>query len=263
MTECRQTLITTVELITPEIAGDLLAANPHNRNVRAPIVARYARDMAAGRWALNHQAIGLSTSGEVLDGQHRLYAVIQSNTPVLMLVTRGLEDRAIPTIDVGMARRPGDVLGIAGEANANALAAACKLLWAYQRYGRWDSVHSARPSSHELFQVLEENPQLRDAVRGSRQALIPPSLSAVLWVLFGQKDAQLRDYFFLALGDGIGLGGADPVYVLREKLSANRTARAKLGFVDIAHLIIQTWNLTRMNRQIRVLRIPDKSPEIM
>ena len=45
----------TVEIVdvTPELAETWLARNPNNRNLRKAVVDSYARDMQAGRWALN------------------------------------------------------------------------------------------------------------------------------------------------------------------------------------------------------------------
>lgn len=39
--------------VTPELAETWLARNPNNRNLRKAVVDSYARDMQAGRWALN------------------------------------------------------------------------------------------------------------------------------------------------------------------------------------------------------------------
>ncbi|KAF7277615.1 hypothetical protein GWI33_002970, partial [Rhynchophorus ferrugineus] len=79
-----------VETITPDLARQYLAFNTHNRNVRSYRVKGYAADMRDGRWTLNGEAIKFSADGTLLDGQHRLQAVIEADVAVQMLVVRGV-----------------------------------------------------------------------------------------------------------------------------------------------------------------------------
>lgn len=80
---------TKVELITPAYATEVLETkNPRNRTVSEQTVNIYATDMKKGRWTLTHQGIAFDTDGNLIDGQHRLWAVVFAETPVEMLVTR-------------------------------------------------------------------------------------------------------------------------------------------------------------------------------
>lgn len=85
-----------------------------NRPVHQSQVARYATDMAAGRWGRNHQGIAFDVNGILLDGQHRLWAVVESKVTVQMQVTHGLDREAQLTIDAGLKRSTADVASIAG-----------------------------------------------------------------------------------------------------------------------------------------------------
>jgi hypothetical protein len=79
-----------VELVTPQIAETYLWANHGNRPIIRNIVIRYAREMTAGNWLLTHQGICFDTSGRLVDGQHRLAAILESGVSVQMVVTRGI-----------------------------------------------------------------------------------------------------------------------------------------------------------------------------
>lgn len=82
---------TTIETITPQFAADVLESkNPHNRTVSEGTVQSYAQDMRNKRWTLTHQGIAFDVNGNLLDGQHRLWAVVFSECEVEMMVTRGL-----------------------------------------------------------------------------------------------------------------------------------------------------------------------------
>lgn len=79
--------------ITPEMASRWLKANFRNRPVSDDVVAAYARDMAANRWQPTHQGIAFNDQDQLIDGQHRLLAVIKSKKTVRMMVTFGLRSQ--------------------------------------------------------------------------------------------------------------------------------------------------------------------------
>jgi hypothetical protein len=82
-------IVDTTELISPDVAYELLLKNNNNRPINWQRVEEYARIMARGEWALHAQGIILDTSGNILTGQKRLWAVIYSGTAVYMRVSRG------------------------------------------------------------------------------------------------------------------------------------------------------------------------------
>lgn len=92
-------------LVTPAIAKRWLEQNTDsNRNISNTTVESYAREMTAGRWSLTHQGIAFNVVGELVDGQHRLNAVVLSGVSVVMLVTTGLRVEYNSPIDVGYNR---------------------------------------------------------------------------------------------------------------------------------------------------------------
>lgn len=58
-----------------------------NRRVDMRTVSRYANDMQSGHWELTHQGIAFDADGHLIDGQHRLRAIIQSGMDVEMQVS--------------------------------------------------------------------------------------------------------------------------------------------------------------------------------
>ena len=103
--------------ITPEMAKDMLERNmKNNRRVSKETVMRYARIMKAGGWNLTHQGIAFDTNGKLIDGQHRLHAIVQANVPVELLVTNGVEHIAGEafTIDAGLRRTTLNIMQISG-----------------------------------------------------------------------------------------------------------------------------------------------------
>jgi hypothetical protein len=106
-----------VMTITPRMAAGWLEHNcPRNRKLRRAKVEQYAADMRAGRWRLSDQAISFDCRGDLVNGQHRLQAVVAADTPVAALVVRNLPAEAMMVLDGGMRRTTDDNLAIAGRA---------------------------------------------------------------------------------------------------------------------------------------------------
>lgn len=106
----RSELTASVEVITPEIATALLARNTGNRAVRRAVVSQLARDMNRGQWRLSHQGIAIAPDGRLLDGQHRLHAIVEAGIPVRMVVARNVAPEAFAVMDRGKMRTLRDVL---------------------------------------------------------------------------------------------------------------------------------------------------------
>ena len=73
-------------MITPKIAKELLKLNKGNyRPKHDGAVTKYSKDMLAGLWKKNGEAIVISGEDGILrNGQHRLNAIIKSGIPVVM-----------------------------------------------------------------------------------------------------------------------------------------------------------------------------------
>ena len=116
----------TLEVITPAKAVEYLESNKDNRPISQIYVNRYAEDMRMGRWKYNGEAIKFDENGKLIDGQHRLLACIQSNTPFVTDVVRDLEPDCFTTLDNGKGRTCGDALAIMSIPNARLVAAIIK-----------------------------------------------------------------------------------------------------------------------------------------
>lgn len=73
--------------ISPEQAAKWLERNDNNRNVNVAKVKKMAKDMREGHWDTTHQGIAIASDGTLVDGQHRLLAIVESGVTVRMNVT--------------------------------------------------------------------------------------------------------------------------------------------------------------------------------
>lgn len=122
----------TIELeITPRFAEEFLKKNTSNRKIKIDKLNQFVREMTEGRWKKTHQGIAFYEDGTLADGQHRLKAIVLSNTPQTMLVTTNLPRNAISAIDLGTNRMAHDIAKILGYpdwVNKSAVAIARALL---------------------------------------------------------------------------------------------------------------------------------------
>jgi hypothetical protein len=100
-------------LITPEAAQSILeTCNASNRRMRGWWAAALAAAIKRGEWLLTHQGIAFDQHGNLIDGQHRLKAIVLAGIAVKMFVFVGLESRSFMAIDVGVKRSTSDTTGL-------------------------------------------------------------------------------------------------------------------------------------------------------
>jgi hypothetical protein len=243
--------------ITPEWAQNTLnEKNSGNRPMNKQHVNALAKEMARGKWKVNGDTICLN--GErLIDGQHRLAAVVLSGMTIQSFVIDGLSSDVFDTKDVGKRRSAGDTLGVRGEQNACRLAAALVLIDKYVT-GRVDQ--SIAYSNTEIEDILEKYPDARSSLQtaSSTKGLIFPSVLDACHYLFSRKDPILADEFVEKVLRGTGLEEGSPWYVLRERLVSNSLAKAKLSRPYVMALCIKAWNNARAGIKVRCLRWRDK-----
>jgi hypothetical protein len=99
----------TVE-VTPHMAAQWLRANIDNRPVRSSHITTLVDEIRSGRWRVTHQGIAFSSKGRLIDGQHRLHAIIVAGQPVWLTVFVGLDDDMFGALDRGIRRTIADEL---------------------------------------------------------------------------------------------------------------------------------------------------------
>jgi len=118
---------TRLVFITPSYAKAVLEKNNvDNRRLNMVRVDALVQLILNNQWQVTHQGIAFDCNGNLVDGQHRLAAIVKANTPVRMLANYNLEERTKLIIDGGMPRTLGNRLTLAGytEISSRAIAVA-------------------------------------------------------------------------------------------------------------------------------------------
>lgn len=114
--------------LTPERAAALLKATVGNRKLRPGHVAWLAEQLRRDEWILTPQAIAVSADGQLLDGHHRLTAIVEVDKPARVLMAEGWDSSIFSSLDCGAVRKTHDRLdpygyGIADARNQRAFQA--------------------------------------------------------------------------------------------------------------------------------------------
>lgn len=146
-----------VKTITPELAKLYLTHNESNRTLRRARILQYAHDMKEGRWNLTGQGITFGKDGNLLDGQHRLHAVVFANVPVDFLVITDAD--VVATYDCGLTRSIVDRFKLAGKGTGPIYTAAgqaiIRLCYIIQKNGVVTT--NVQPTTSDIGAFIEAN----------------------------------------------------------------------------------------------------------
>ena len=245
--------------IGPVQAKELLGHNVHNRNLRTSDVGRLAAAMRSGDWQLNGETIKVAPDGTLVDGQHRLAAIIKANVAVQVVIAFDVDLSAQHTVDTGIKRKLSDALKLQGESNPGDLAAALTHLYRYVN-GKEGARHRGQriPTIPEGLRLLEAHPGIRThlSVGGALQKSIGyrRSLGTFLSYRLALIDEADAADFFSRLMSGAGLGEHSAILALRNIVERNSRAMEAMSPERMHALTIKAWNAYREGRDVRRLK---------
>jgi hypothetical protein len=211
---------TITEKITPQRATEYLAKNSGNRGLRPSHVDYLAEQIASGHWQVSPQGIAFSDTGRLLDGQHRLAAIVQSGISVEMRVTTGCHEDTFKVLDGGLKRAIHERAHLVDNAGQNALI--CRLITAYCRYGL------RHQAAVPISMIEEEFLRYADSwLWGAAQFNVRMRLYGIAGVLsaiaiYHSVDKNRAADFWGGYSSGEGLAGGSPVLALRRSIEYDR-----------------------------------------
>jgi len=250
-----------VMTITPEMAKEMLSFNSkHQRSQKKGNIANLTEAIKNDEWVTNSNSIGFDVNGNLVDGQHRLTAIVLAGKPVISVVVYNLPPEAFVTTDNGAKRAYADVAHICGFEYAKYVGGAAHLLY---RYLKGSLRHLAMPTNIQIRQLLMEHPGLGRSAKAAAQTIhiLQPSVGTFCHFIFSEIDADDADLFFEGVRSGAGLPMYDPILALREKMIQDKGSAAKLQQHYRIALTIKAWNAWRENKKVRLLRWSPKTKE--
>lgn len=214
--------------LTPVAAERLLERNVHNRKLSEKVVQKYVAEIHADEWRLTPGCVALDDKGDLVDGQHRLHAIVRSQKAVPMLITFGLPTASQEKVDRQRRRTLFDAFFLAGLAtNRQEVEIATCLT---RRLVRSES--GVQPSDHLVKQTLDCHIEHIRAVialmKGSNKSKRGLSQASFLAAatLYHEMDAAKCCDFLDGVRRGIMLTQDHPAMRLRRFLLGETTTTA-------------------------------------
>jgi hypothetical protein len=259
-------------LITPKLAKELLLKNNSNRRITKSFVTTYANDMREGRWKGNTaEFIKIADDGDILDGQHRLLAIIESDCSVLFDTAFNVPKSVFDVLDTGKKRSSADVFSIEKIENYTIISATIKSYLVVSKNNNLsskESLTSQRLTNTMILAEYEKRPEFwQEVACFSRKnykrfaQILPASLIGTLYSYFYDITPEQSRNFINQLCSGDDISNSS-IAVLRQALLKDKVSQRKMSFQDKFAIIIKTWNAFRLGKNYRIMKF-DRDVEPM
>ncbi|MFF3864088.1 hypothetical protein [Streptomyces sp. NPDC002209] len=224
-------------------------------------VAGLVSAMLAGEYLLTHQPVAFDALGRLIDGQHRLAAVVQSGVTVQMWVIIGADPDTFGVVDTGLARRPAQFLRVKHSTNIHGALGMLRFAEACRANdGQVPDSFQFAMDVKPCLDMLSDWPEVQDYAQASdrifRACRIPPApLLAVLAQAARGSHPERLGTFVQRLKDGAELPSNSPVLALRRRGMEHRSGmRAFKDRVAMYGVTVKAWNAHARSASISCLK---------
>ncbi|MBW3243400.1 hypothetical protein KUV57_12070 [Epibacterium sp. DP7N7-1] len=256
-------------LVTPDMARQFLLFNTGNRSIQKNHIEVIKRDILNGNWMMNAQPICFTDdpikpkgneTPRLLNGQHRLHAIISANVPIEVPIATGIPEAAFATFDTH-AKRTVRRMGV--RVDDRVLAAAAKLKWKEDNGFPLTGTGNT-PSATEIMQTLDANPGMADGFsRSRRKAMTEIGSSGVMtYFIFRVQNehAEWGEEFLDGLEYGANLSKGNPILNLRNIIKQRRKS---LSRGEMLTLLIDHWETFKAWKKKQEERAAEDSPKLI
>lgn len=236
--------------LTPTLARRLLDSNDINRPIDQKHVDFLATQIKAGLWDENGASVVISSTGRLLDGQHRCWAVIDADMSITVVLVAEVSEEARYTIDSGnKVRTAANALVMKQVPNANRAAAVIRGIYnlAYNR-------PNYRITPRQVVDFAERHPFVQDAVQyttGVKRSMPLRYLGSLHYINhaytpWGKKVDDFIEVFKTGEDNSMLYSPALAAYEFYDKWAERKT---KLGEIDEINILLRSWEAYRTGTQ--------------
>lgn len=249
-------------IITPEVAIELLQKNNSNRKLDKVRVLLYTKQMKEGKWKEDTaETIKFSKNGVLLDGQHRLEAIVKSGVTQTMWFASDMDESVFDVLDTGKSRSAGDVFSALKIKNYYEVAATIS---AYHLLNNnlvvCGASKSTKLTNAEILEIYNESPEywqtvIKFSINWNKQfsKILPISFIGSHYALVNDIDSNDALLFFNQLCYGTEFTN-NSIYLLRKKFTDDKISHAKISPNLKSIFLIKVWNAFRTNKEFKILR---------
>lgn len=267
--------------MTPQMAMDILTINDvdQNRIIDWSVVDIYADQMKRKKWKeKNGDTICVSKTMQLLDGQHRLWAIYLSGETIIVSLVTGLEDDVFAFKDIGRKRNAADIVHINGlGANSGQIGQTIKAIILYKKKSIVKGTANDRDVlNHEVNEFVRNKTEMNKIVKALGRAKVywmsfnanyftAPQWAFVFYTLQGLPGMQDQAVEFIErFADCNNLKATSPIKVVRnyfendfkhlaKQNKKNRTNKASIH-TKVKHLF-EAWNLWIRGEKVSEIKV--------
>lgn len=242
--------------VPPSTAQKILdGLNSSNRSINETHTRSLVRDINNDNWvAANGSMVSFDRNGKLLDGQHRLSAIVQSNQPLRLSIKFGMPENAKKVIDTGRKRTQQDYIRMTEGADAKykaERASVARLIYGFihdqERPASY--CNNNKPTQSDLSAILEEYPDIMECVSsvyatGHVGKIVIQSYPAFVAFLANRTpNADKVPQFLDLLTSGANMPATHPIHVVRNRLLTREEFRYQRNKERTIGLLIRAWNM--------------------
>lgn len=242
----RKRLTFTLEFVTPEMAEKYLATTRKNRKSVQAVIQQFVKSILAKGWGINPQPVIFDSDGCLIDGGHRLAAIVKSGIAVPMLIVRGVPPESFDVIDDGPRRSLKQVMAMDGVPMYETIASIVRTVIVYER-AQYTTIQFASGVNNreglEFYYANEERVAIAAAwgakvkAGGHGTAAGGGFVAYVLLAISPAKAAEFLD----GIATGANLPVNSPILKYRNKYAVLR-AQGSVHRNTQVDMIFEAWN---------------------
>jgi len=249
------------KIITPDMAKDILSRNSQNRVVNKSLLEFIKTQINTGQFVYNGQSITVSSSGILLDGQHRLHACVETNKDIEVEFIDGVDSSVFGTIDIGRNRTSADVFSINGIEKSKHMASICNLTMTKLDLDREKrGTISVKYSPDEILVFFRKHEEIIVKYYStispfrSKQKLIPLPRVVAMALILDIEDTRGGMSYIRQILTGVAETESNVPFIIREKLIKNAlSVRTSLSPNYIRNMILNSFYTYRQNKIVSKL----------
>jgi len=252
-------------VLTPEVATLWLEHRwqGNYRKLDQRHIARLVRDIASGAYEVTNESLGFSWDGLLIDGQHRLHAIVEAGKAVLMRIVTNLDPDCVKNIDGGKSRNTTDLLRARGVKYASLSGSVARNLMLREL-----GVRSTRISPAQIWNWIDGNNELLRACghgtslynQSDLQIIRPLTLAMLSYLAIPKLHSESHlDAFIVPIVTGSGLTKGSPQHVLRRRqlirMQGLGTGVRKENGVAELHAVLHTLGAWMTSSPLKLIRV--------
>jgi len=248
-------ITTSIEVIDSDTASKWLGCNTENyRKPNDRHVNNLCRDIVNDQFSFTNASIAFDAGGNLVDGQHRLLAVVKSGQPIVSLVVRNMPNgsAANPSIDSGKNRSCAVHLQNHGIQYATEVASVIRCLAAFHRGVK----ERTTITNVELALIASKHDDIAESVvqcRSVKNVATVKILGSWFWIA-KQENEVLASHCLDVLKGDVSESTLHPFNKLREVCLKDRASSKKMPPSVILNYFFSAWIKTLRGEQVKVLR---------